>query len=223
MPALNCTVTSWPNAFDTKNDIFEIGKMATFKRELNAALSTRGMLRYIQEQPLTKQPLTNPIATQDQIDDTFATAQQARHDKLTLAAANLPSLIKLDTLNQMEQQEINALAAENDAVRLYELIMVYLDLRGGRAQDRVQKRFGDMTVKSSDSAATIGKQIDLKWYLFKNHALYEATTQQREGMRGLQVNIAPEVPMPVMAEGQLIEELNATCTHGPSPESAVAR
>jgi hypothetical protein len=83
----------------------------------------------------------------------------------------------------MEQQEINALAAENDAVRLYEFIMDYLDLRGGRAQYRVQKRFADMTVKSSDSAATIGKQIDLKWYLFKHHALYDATTQQREGMR----------------------------------------
>jgi hypothetical protein len=97
-PARNdsTTVTSWPKAFDTKNDIFEIGKVATFKRELNAALSTRRMLRYIQEQPLTKEALMiqNPMATQYQIDDTFASAQQARHDKLTLAAANLPSLIK---------------------------------------------------------------------------------------------------------------------------------
>ena len=179
------TVTPWPKAFDTKNDIFEIGKVATFKRELNAALSTRGMLRYIQEMPLTKELLEiqNPHATQDQILDTLAATQQARHDKLLLAAANLPSLIKLDTLNQMEQDEINLLAADNDAVRLYELIQDYLDLRGGRAQDRVQRRFAELAVKPNDSAAALCKAIDLKWYLFKHHALYSHETQAREGMR----------------------------------------
>jgi hypothetical protein len=143
------------------------------------------MLRYIQEMPLTKELLEiqNPLATQDQIIDTLAATQQARHDKLILAAANLPSLIKMDTLNQMEQDEINLLAADNDAVRLYELIQDYLDLRGGRAQDRVQKRFAEMAVKSTDSAAALCKAIDLKWYLFKHHALYSHETQAREGMR----------------------------------------
>jgi hypothetical protein len=50
-PARNdsTVVTPWPKPIDTKNDIFEIGKVATYKRELNAALATRGMLRFIVE------------------------------------------------------------------------------------------------------------------------------------------------------------------------------
>jgi hypothetical protein len=70
-----------------KKDIFEIGKVATYKRELDAALGTRGMLQFILEQPLTKELLMiqNPMATQDQLDDTFQTIMQERHDKLYLA------------------------------------------------------------------------------------------------------------------------------------------
>ena len=59
-PARNdsTVVTPWPKPIDTKNDIFEIGKVSTFKRELDAALGTRGMLQFIQEQPLTIEMLT---------------------------------------------------------------------------------------------------------------------------------------------------------------------
>ena len=56
-------------------------------------------------------------------------------------------------------------------------------MRGGRAQDKVQQRFASMAVKSTDSAAVVRKQIDLKWYLFKYHTLYDAEKQAREGMR----------------------------------------
>jgi hypothetical protein len=107
--------------------------------------------------------IQNPMASQDQLDDTFQSIQQLRHDKLYLAAQNLPSLVKQDTLSQLEQGEFARLASELDAVGLYELINDYLDLRGGRAQDKVQQRFAAMTVKSTDSAAVVRKQIDLKW------------------------------------------------------------
>jgi len=40
-----------------------------------------------------------------------------------------------------------------------------------------------MAVKSTDSAAVVRKQIDLKWYLFKYHNVYDAEKQAREGMR----------------------------------------
>ena len=113
-PARNdsTVVTHWPKPIDTKNDIFEIGKVATFKRELDAALGTRGMLQFIQEQPLTMELLTiqNPMASQDQLEDTFHAIQKDRHDKLYLAAQNLPSLVKMDTLSQLEQAEFTRLS-----------------------------------------------------------------------------------------------------------------
>jgi hypothetical protein len=59
----------------------------------------------------------------------------------------------------LEQAEFTRLANAYDAVGLYELINDYLDLRGGRAQDKVQQRFASMAVKSTDSAAVIRKQI----------------------------------------------------------------
>ena len=37
-------VTKWPEAFDIKEDILIPGKATTFKRQMDAALRTRGLL-----------------------------------------------------------------------------------------------------------------------------------------------------------------------------------
>lgn len=55
----NALVTEWPKPFDIKSDIFQPGKASTFRRQLNAALATRGLLQAIEEQPITYQDVAN--------------------------------------------------------------------------------------------------------------------------------------------------------------------
>ena len=50
----NALVTEWPRPFDIKSDIFQPGKASTFRRQLRAALSTRGLLQAIEELPVTE-------------------------------------------------------------------------------------------------------------------------------------------------------------------------
>ena len=45
--------TEWPKAFDIKNDIFTPGLVDRFKREMRAALSTRGLLEHVLNRPVT--------------------------------------------------------------------------------------------------------------------------------------------------------------------------
>ena len=113
-PARNdsTVVTPWPTSFDTKDDIFVINKPDSFRQQLRAALRTRGMLHHIEEQELTYDALyaANPMANEQQLQDTLSATQQERQRQLELAAANLPRMLKADNMNHSEIEEINRLA-----------------------------------------------------------------------------------------------------------------
>jgi hypothetical protein len=143
-PARNdsTVVTRWPQPFDTKNDI-----------SLDAALQTRGMLRYIQQREVTREDLerSNPFAIPQDVDDILQSTFNERQRQLSLAAANLANMLKMEAMSQTEQEEVNAYANTQDAVGMYELIHEHIDLKGGRAQDKLRQRFVAMKVTPNDS------------------------------------------------------------------------
>ena len=163
-PARNdsTVVTAWPAAMDLKNDIFMNGKVDTFVRQLNNALRTRGMLAPILQRPATLADVqaANPLADASAVQQAFDGMLAERQDILGKAAANLPNVIKLETLSLQEQAEINNASDEQDAPALYELIMEHVDLSQGKAQDMLRQKFCDIKINRTDSIARVRSAVN---------------------------------------------------------------
>ena len=180
-------VTKYPDPFHVINDVSIPGKSDKFVRDLRAALDTRGLLRYILEREVSIVELAdaNAGATAQQIATTYDNYTSSRQSAMRSAAAVLPSL--LAGLTQAEMRDLDRMVAENDACGLFESVMNYVDTSEGRAQDIIRAKYAAIAISPSDSIAKVVQSIDLKWYLFQKHTLFDNGTDagQREGVRQL--------------------------------------
>ena len=84
-------VTEWPKPFDIKHDIFIPNKATTFRRQLRAALETRGLLAALEEQPLTMLDVqgANPHASTAEIMAAVDKASDNRQKQLVTISQHL--------------------------------------------------------------------------------------------------------------------------------------
>jgi len=87
----------------------------------------------------------------------------------------------------VQSNDLMALVARGDGVAVYAFILCVIDLRFGAVQDKLQLKYNNMKVSSTDSIAAVSKQIDLKWFLHKNHVLFNVLVEsgRREGIRNI--------------------------------------
>ena len=102
--------TEWPKPFDIKNDIFLPGKVSTYKREMNAALATRGLLDHLINRPATMQEIAtaNPLAAGEEVQDMYVMLTSARLTAFRAAAPRLATLVKTDTLTPVSYTHLRA-------------------------------------------------------------------------------------------------------------------
>ena len=70
---------------------------------------------------------------------------------------------------------------------IWEFIAQAVDLRFGVVQDKLQVKYDNLRVSPTDSVAAVAQQVDLKWFFFKHHTLYNVATEfdRREGIRAI--------------------------------------
>ena len=177
--------TAFPSAIHVLNDIYVAGKSDSFLRDLRAALETRGLLTAIVCRPLTFEQiqLSNPGASPTAVQICYDSLMADRARRHKMAAAQLPRLLLGLTLS--ESKAVNDLAQADDAPALYEFIHDLVDLTQGKAQDRVQAKYAEVHVTSSDSYTAVAKAIEMKWYLFSLNNLFSKETEAgvRVGIR----------------------------------------
>ena len=181
-------VTDWPKPFDIKIDIFMPNKATTFRRQLRSALETRGLLAPIEELAPTLQEVqaANPTAATADIIAAVDRASDNRQRQLRIAAQHLPNVLLGSSLTLIDEQRIAGWVEQDNAQELYRFIMENTDIdTPGKVQDRLQAKYLTVAVKETDDITTVAKQIDLKWWLFKHHRLYDQSTWsgQRQGLR----------------------------------------
>ena len=177
--------TEWPKNFDVKVDTFMPGKAATFERQLLSALRSRKLLDAIEEAPITLQALqiANPAVASADLIAAFDVLTMKRQTDLATIADNLPATIKYSSLTLQEQEEVNTLVTTGDGIGLYEKIRSLTDLAHPRVQDKLRQKFSTISIKPTDNIMHVRAQVDLKWFLFKHHGLFDVLAQQREGLR----------------------------------------
>ena len=180
-------VAPWPQAIDIENDIFMPGTVATFKSQLMRALISRNLYSVISEKAPTMLDIAsdNPDASPNEVLIAFENCIAARHDKERHVATLLPAVVKTSSLTYADRNLLDVLVATCEGLQVYEWIMARLDLRRGKVQDKLRHKFTATTVNATMSVAAIGAAVDLKWFLFKHHTLYDASSEHgtREGIR----------------------------------------
>ena len=193
-------VTEWPKPFDIKHDIFIPNKATTFRRQLRAALETRGLLAALEEQPLTMLDVqgANPHASTAEIMAAVDKASDNRQKQLVTISQHLPNMILGSSLTLIEENNVADYAASNDAHELYKFIMTATDIDSpGKVQDRLQAKYTTIKVTETNTIQEVAKQMDLKWWLFKHHLLYDSRTWagQRQGLRDVLEMLTKGPPM----------------------------
>ena len=193
-------MTEWPKPFDIKNDIFMPNKATTFRRQLRAALETRGLLAALEELPATLFDVqaANPNASSQEVIAAVDKATNIRQRQLTTAAQHLPNMLLGTSLTLIEEQNVARWAELDDAAALYRFIMEHTDIDSpGKVQDRLQAKYTTISVKETDDITVVSKQLDLKWWLFKHHRLYDSSTWagQRQGLRDVLEMLTKGPPM----------------------------
>ena len=87
----------------------------------------------------------------------------------------------------MQNEQLSALVTSGNGVVIWDFISQQIDLRSGVVQDKLQVKFDSLRVGPTDSVAYVSSQVDLKWFLYKHHALYSVATEagRREGVRSI--------------------------------------
>ena len=93
-----------------------------------------------------------------------------QYQKTTLATL-LPQLLKQSSLTYMQNEQLSALVTTGNGVMIWGFISQQIDLRNGVVQDKLQVKFDSLKVSATDSVAYVSSQVDLKWFLYKHHAL----------------------------------------------------
>ena len=100
------------------------------------------------------------------------------------AAPKLAACISRKSLTLSEINQINKWSTTGAAVQLYDWILTNLDLSIGKPQDLIRAQYASLQVAPTDSMATVSKKINLKWWLYVQHTMFDHTTDagQREGL-----------------------------------------
>ena len=124
-------VSSYPKPFDIRHDVFVPGSSTKFRQQLRAALSTRGLLRHLEETAPTAQKIAtaNPAASGAEVLEALQEALDIRQQSHNTAAAQLPETLKSESLNLQERTALARHGEQNDAVALYEFIMQATDIQ----------------------------------------------------------------------------------------------
>ena len=172
-------LAKWPEQIDIQNDIFIPGKTEAFKSSLVAALKSRMLLQVVVERAPTLQEIArqNPAASGEEVQDAFDMITATRHKATENLANLLPQLIKQSSLTYVQSNDLMALVSRGDGVATYAFILRVIDLRFGAVQDKLQSKYNNMKVSNTDSIAVVSKQIDLKWFLHKNHVLFNVLVE----------------------------------------------
>ena len=182
-------LAKWPEQIDIQNDIFIPGKTEAFKSSLVAALKSRMLLQVVVERAPTLQDIArqNPTASGAEVQDAYDMITATRHKATENLANLLPQLIKQSSLTYVQSNDLMALVSRGDGVAIYAFILRVIDLRFGAVQDKLQSKYNNMKVSNTDSIAVVSKQIDLKWFLHKNHVLFNVLVEsgRREGIRNI--------------------------------------
>ena len=207
-------VSPWPDPIDLHHDIFTPGKADTYKSELVAALRSRDLYNTILEMPPTLETIAadNPDADPHDITTVFDAIMHKRQTDNGIIAANILRTVKMTSLSLAHQTAVRAFQAAGDGVSMFEYIWRRIDLSHGEAQDKLRIKYVNTKVSPTDSMATVRKQVDTKWWLFKHHTLYDSTNGQREGIRELNV---------MLLNGPHIIKLGAIAAIANISESAV--
>ena len=182
-------VSPWPKQFDMEHDIIEPGKSDTYKSELVAALRSRDLWNTVLDVPPTLESITeeNPGADSHDILAAYDAIMKRRQIDSGIMAANIPQTVKMSSLSLTDQTKLRTLQTAGDGLNMFDFVWKRLDLSQGEPQDKVRQKYMQVKVSPTDSVATIRKKVDLKWWLFKQHTLYDSTNAQREGIRELNV------------------------------------
>ena len=165
--------TSWPSPFDLDKDLFEPGKVDSFKRELNAAFETRGLLVHIRSQAPALLTLAREYPNDDaaMLVDLYDDLMEERRKAFRTMAAFLPRVLKMGSVGITLSTDINDLSNAGKGDELYVKVMGLLDLTTGIAQDKLRQHFNDLTVSPSDTIVVICLVVEKKWYLFRRNTL----------------------------------------------------
>ena len=190
--ALGWTALWWPSGqiiLDISTDIFIPGKTAAFKSQLIAALQSRDLWSVICATDPTLESIQaqNPQALQEEVEEALRNCMGYRQSQKTTLATFLPQLIKQSSLTYMQNEQLSALVTAGNGVMIWDFISQQIDLRSGVVQDKLQVKYDNLKVSATDSVAYVSSQVDLKWFLYKHHALYNVATEsgRREGIRSI--------------------------------------
>ena len=207
--------TPFPLPINVLNDIYVAGKSDNFLRDMRAALETRDLLQAVVCRPPDFEQLqrANPRASAAAVQTVLDTLLADRSRKHKAAAAQLPRLVTNLTLS--EQKAVNSMAAADDAPGLFEFIHDLVDLTQGKAQDRVQVKYAEVTVSPTDSYVTVAKSIELKWHLFTLNNLFNKETDAgiRVGMRAVHAMLVKGPPTAASAAAIGLTQVD----HSPLP------
>lgn len=176
--------TPYPAAFDVKNDVFVPGRADKFRQQLKTALDTRNLLSDILEVEPTLLDIVaaNPNASSQECADAFDAVLARRAFNHKAAAGAMSSVVK--SLTFSEQGRFDALAANHQAVEMYEYIMSVSDLRSPKVQDRLRAKYAAIAITPSATMQQVIDMVELKYYLFKQHGLYD-TTRPKDNKEGI--------------------------------------
>ena len=182
-------VAQWPDPIDMANDIFVPGRTAAFMSQLIAALQSRNLWTVISStDPSIESVIAdNPTSTRAECMEGLQEVMATRQRQKQALASLLPGLIKTSSLTYMQNEQLSALVQTGSGVLIWEFIAQAVDLRFGVVQDKLQVKYDNLKVSPADSVATVAQQVDLKWFLFKHHTLYNVQTEfgRREGIRAI--------------------------------------
>ena len=182
-------VADLPKDFDLEHDILVPGKATNFQRQVKSGLRSRDLLSAIVERQPTLQQVAdaNPDLSGAEVSAALDNILMLRHKRLGQVADLMPSTIRLSSLQLMEQEQFNKLVASGDGAGVYLFLMVRTDVSRGKPQDLLRTKYAAVKVKVSDSADSIIKAVELKWWLFKHNTLFTTDTLEgtREGVRAV--------------------------------------
>ena len=183
-PAL---IQKFPEPFDFRSDIMVPTASDTFLTNLQTSLRSYEMLDAIEREAPTLQEVSNdnPGATGAEVMQAVEAVIVSRQKAFNIAAPKLAACISRKSLTLSEINQINRWSTTGAAVQLYDWILTNLDLSIGKPQDLIRAQYASLQVAPTDSMATVSKKINLKWWLYVQHTMFDHTADagQREGLR----------------------------------------
>ena len=166
----------FPKALDINSDILIPQFSDKWMMELKAALGSRFQFEVLEEADPTLDQIfewyEDTGYSNEQLTTFYDAILQKRHEKRRLATLNLLAAIKDESLTMMQREKLLKFGDMHDAVSIYKFICEVCDLSAGLSQDKIRAKYAKVKIAATDSASTIIKQIELKWWLLRKHTNY---------------------------------------------------